>query len=209
MKVLITAATQYEIGLFDPPAIEHDILITGVGSVATLYHLQKRIHQVDYDLIIQAGFAGTFSNNLNLGQTVIVTHDTFGDLGAEEDDQYQTLFDMGLADKNEFPFTNGWLVNNNGIIDASACKKVTAITVNKVSDAALLKQQRSNTFNADVETMEGAAFHYICLQENVPFVQIRTITNVVGVRNKTKWLLNESIENLATALTNFVNNLKG
>ena len=209
MKVLITAATQYEIGLFDPPAIEHDILITGVGSVATLYHLQKRIHQVDYDLIIQAGFAGTFSNNLDLGQTVIVTHDTFGDLGAEEDDQYQTLFDMGLADKNEFPFTNGWLINNNGIIDASACKKVTAITVNKVSDAALLKQQRINTFNADVETMEGAAFHYICLQENVPFVQIRTITNIVGVRDKTKWLLNESIENLATALTNFVNNLKG
>ena len=209
MKVLITSATQYELGMFASAAVEHDILITGVGSVATLYHLQKRIHQVDYDLVIQAGFAGTFNNDLHLGETVIVTHDTFGDLGAEENDEYQTLFDMGLADKNEFPFTNGWLVNNNDMINASTCKKVKAITVNKVSDAALLKQQRSNTFNADVETMEGAAFHYICLQENIPFVQIRTISNIVGVRDKTKWLLNESIENLATVLTDFVNNLKG
>ena len=209
MKVLITSATQDEIGMFASAAVEHDILITGVGSVATLYHLQKRIHQVDYDLVIQAGFAGTFNNDLHLGETVIVTHDTFGDLGAEENDEYQTLFDMGLADKNEFPFTNGWLVNNNDMINASTCKKVKAITVNKVSDAALLKQQRSNTFNADVETMEGAAFHYICLQENIPFVQIRTISNIVGVRDKTKWLLNESIENLATVLTDFVNNLKG
>jgi futalosine hydrolase len=42
---------------------------------------------------------------------------------------------------------------------------VKAITVNKVSDSGLLKQQFIKQFNADIESMEGAALHYTCLQE--------------------------------------------
>ena len=44
--------------------------------------------------------------------------------------------------------------------------------------------------------MEGAAFHYVCLQENIPFVQLRAISNFVGERDKSKWLMKEAIENL-------------
>ena len=209
MKLLITAATQNEIPLFCSPDNDTDILITGVGIVSTLYHLQKRIRQIDYDMIIQAGFAGRFTAGINLGETVIVAQDTFGDLGAEENNNYKTIFEMGLADKDEFPFSNGWLVNKSDWLDASRYKKVNAVTINKVSDSILLKQQRENTFRPHIETMEGAALHYLCLQENIPFLQIRTITNDVGERDKTKWLLQEAVENLNTGLYGMINKLKG
>ncbi len=50
--------------------------------------------------------------------------------------------------------------------------------------------------------MEGAALHYVCLQEQIPFVQIRSVSNYVGERDKTKWKMKEAIENLNTELYN-------
>ena len=208
MKLLITAATKNEIPLFSSPDKDTDILITGVGMVATLFHLQKRIHQMDYDMIIQAGFAGSFTDEIKPGETVIVQQDTFGDLGAEENNKYQTIFDMHLADKDEFPFTNGWLVNNYGLAGSFTHKKVKGITVNKLTDSLSLTQQREEIFQPGIETMEGAALHYICLQENIPFLQLRAISNRVGERDKTKWVLAAATENLDIALNGLLKKLK-
>lgn len=209
MRLLITAATQDEIQLFSPKEEHTDVLITGVGIPATLYHLQKRLQQLDYDMIVQAGFAGSFSDELKPGEIVLVREDCFGDLGAEEQDNYSTVFDMGFAGKDEFPFTNGWLLNSNKWLEQLPFKKVKAVSVNKVSDSPSLKAQREKSFDPGIETMEGAALHYVCLQENIPFLQLRVISNMVGVRDKTKWKMKESVENLAGALVMLVSKISG
>jgi futalosine hydrolase len=48
--------------------------------------------------------------------------------------------------------------------------------------------------------MEGAALHYVCLMEKIPFIQIRTVSNVTGDRDKNKWKLKEARENLHESL---------
>ncbi len=207
MKLLITAATNDEIALFTAENKDADVLITGVGVPSTLYHLQKRFQQIDYDLVILAGFAGSFTDELLLGGTVLVNKDAFGDVGMEEKQIFQPVFDTALADKNGFPFKNGWLINDNELLEKLPYKKVNAITVNTVSDSTLLKQQRQNVFHPQIETMEGAVLHYICLQEKIPFLQIRTISNFVGERDKAKWKLKESVENLSQELTTLIEQL--
>ena len=199
MQILLIAATEMEIPQ-RIPGDNIDVLITGVGIPATIYHLQKRLHQIDYDLVIQAGVAGSFGKEPALEETVLVQQDAFGDLGTEKEEEYCTLFDAGLADKNESPFAEGWLVNNNELLDAFPYKKVKAVTVNKVSDDRLLRRQLEASFHPHIETMEGAALHYVCLQEQIPFLQIRTISNCMGERLKSKWKLEEAIKNLNTAL---------
>jgi futalosine hydrolase len=42
--------------------------------------------------------------------------------------------------------------------------------------------------------MEGAALHYACILEGVPFIQIRGISNKVGERDKTKWKIPAAIQ---------------
>jgi futalosine hydrolase len=205
MQILLTAATAEEIEPFTTVTSQVDILITGVGVPATLYHLQKRIHQLDYDFIIQAGIAGSFNDDIELGKTVLVQQDCFADLGFEEKEKYTPVYNTAFADKNEFPFVNGFLINTNLALQKSNLKKVSAITVNKVSDSKLQKQQFISTFNADIESMEGAALHYVCLQEQIPFLQIRSISNHVGERDKTKWKMKEAIENLNRELATLVN----
>lgn len=204
MQILLIAATAKEIEQQLSVPGGTDMLVTGVGIPSTLYHLQKRLQQINYDLVIQAGIAGSFTKETVLGETVLVQQDSFGDLGTEKEEEFCTLFDANLADKNESPFTEGWLVNNNKWLEASALKKVKAVTVNKVSDDKLLKRQLEYSFHPDIETMEGAALHYVCLQENIPFLQIRTISNCVGERNKKNWKLEEAIKNLHTELANLI-----
>ena len=52
--------------------------------------------------------------------------------------------------------------------------------------------------------MEGAALHYVCLMEKIPFLQIRSISNYVGERNKRNWNMKEAIANLNKKLIEFV-----
>ena len=207
MQILLIAATAKEIEPFRTVNPDFDILITGVGVPATTYHLQKRLLQVGYDLVIQAGIAGTFNKDIELGQTVLVKQDCFGDLGIEEKENFSSLFENGFADSNEFPFENGWLINTNEVLNQYSLLPVKAVTVNKVSDSILQKQQLIKQFNADIESMEGAALHYVCLQENIPFIQIRSISNYVGERDKTSWKMQEAIENLHIELQNLINEL--
>jgi len=207
MQILLIAATATEIEPSTAANSRVDVLITGVGVPSTIYHLQKRIHQMDYDFIIQAGIAGCFSNEMTLGQVVIVKQDCFADLGIEEKGIYTPVFNTAFADKDKFPFADGWLVNSNEALSKNNLPKVKALTINKVSDSELQKQQFLQTFNADIETMEGAALHYVCLQENIPFLQIRSISNHVGERNKTKWKIKEAIENLNKELEVLINKL--
>ena len=207
MQILLVAATELEIAPFLAANNDIKVLITGVGMPSTLYNLQKHMHKNKYDLIIQAGIAGSFSNALQLGQTVLVKQDCFADLGFEEKQNYTPLFETGFSNKNEFPFTKGWLVNNNDSFFTFDLPTAKAITVNKVSDSLLQKQQFIENFDAAIETMEGAALHYVCLQENIPFLQIRTISNYVGERDKTKWKMQEAITNLNEALLNLINKI--
>jgi len=207
MQILLLAATEQEIGPFTEANAGIDVLVSGVGLPATMYHLQKRMQQLDYDLIIQAGIAGSFNREIELGQTVWVSQDTFGDLGTEEKENFSSIFDMGLAEKNEFPFTDGWLVNNSEFTKKINLNPVTAVTVNKVTDSKLQEQQIIKRFDPGIESMEGAALHYVCLQENIPFVQVRGVSNFVGERDKSKWKIKETIVNLNKELLKLINAL--
>lgn len=196
MQILLAAATELEIAPFIKNNLLADILVTGVGAPATIYHLTKRIQLIDYDLVIQAGIAGSFLSGMELGKVVMVNADTFADVGIKTNDGFSTIFEEGLADANHLPYINGWLVNTNPFLKTMGYEKVKAITVNTVTDDKDHIIQLSSKYNAAIETMEGAALHYVCLQEEVPFLQIRCISNYIGERDKSKWKMKASIENL-------------
>lgn len=207
MKVLLVSATEFEIASYFKQKDTIDVLLTGVGMPIALYHLQKKITENKYNLVIQVGLAGAFTTKFELGETVFVKQDTFGDLGIEEKERFTPIFETDLFNKNEFPFENGWLVNKNKILQQSTLEVVKAVTINKVTDKGSIKQQLIDSFNPDIETMEGAALHYVCLHQNIPFIQLRAISNYVGERDKTKWKIDLAISNLHNELIKLLKQL--
>lgn len=196
MQILLAAATEMEITPFIQDHPSADILVTGVGAPATIYHLTKRIQLIDYDLVIQAGIAGSFIPGMELGKVVTVNADTFGDIGIKTKNGLSTIFEEGLADPDHLPYINGWLVNTDPLLKVAGYEQVNGITVNTVTDDKDQISGLSAKYKAQIETMEGAALHYVCLQEEVPFLQIRAISNYIGERDKSNWKMKLAIENL-------------
>jgi len=217
MKILIVAASYLEIKelllFFDFKKIDEniysvkdrhkeiDILISGIGIAFTTYTLTKKIIEKKYDLVINIGIAGSFKKNINIGDVVIVKNEQFGDLGIEDKNNFQTLFEIGLISMNKKPFESCKLLYKNiDIQSITKLQKVKAVTVNTVSGNELSIEKLNKKFNADIETMEGAAFFYVCLMENVKFVQIRAISNYVEERNKANWNIPLAISNLTATV---------
>jgi futalosine hydrolase len=207
MTILVVAATEMEIAPFIAQNNEAEILITGVGAPACMYALTKKLSQQKYDLVIQAGIAGTFKNHFALGETYMAKTDLFADLGIQEGNNFYTLFDRGFLQPDLLPYTKAQLVNT--IENYFNLKPASAITINTVSDSLAQTELYKKKYDADIESMEGAAFHYVCIQENVSFLQIRSISNFVGERVKTNWKMKESIESLNENLIRIIHEFRG
>jgi len=204
MKLLVVAATEMEIAPFRNAAgTRADILITGVGMTATTYALTKHLQSNKYDFIIQAGVGGSFDRNIPLGEVVFITSDTYGDLGAEDHEEYIDIFDLGLLGADEGPHAARMLKTPmQAIHDRISLRQESGITVNSVSgNERTITRRQAN--NCAIESMEGAAFHYVCLMENVAFAQVRGISNYVTPRDKSQWKMKDAIINLNNWLIDF------
>ena len=174
-----------------------DILITGIGIAFTIYALTKALNQKKYDFVLNMGIAGSISHKFQIGDVVQVISEEFADLGIRSKNSFSTLFEMGFVDKNNFPFINACLTStifeNNWFTDL---KQVNGLTVNTASGNKKEIEKLKERFKADIESMEGAAFFYVCLMEKIPFAEIRSISNFVEERNKANWDIPLAINNL-------------
>lgn len=213
MEVLLVSATPFEIapllahleqnfarhgeGVFQEKNLRVRVLITGVGMVSTAFHLGQLLAQHKPNLALNVGIAGALDRRLDLGDVVCVSTERFADLGVEEaDGQFTDLFALGLLAPDQPPFLSGAL-HSPGAGDVRFLPSAQGLTVNRVhGSAASIAVLRQRYPNAQVESMEGAAFFYACLLAEVPFLQIRSVSNYVEPRNRAGWNIPLAIENL-------------
>lgn len=211
MKVLIVAATEAEImpliSRKNSPVKQVEVLITGAGMVATAFSLTKHLQSNKYDFVLQAGICGCFDTNFSLGDLLFVSSDQYGDLGAEDHNNYLDIFELGLLEKNVAPYTDGKLHTPLlQVHDSILLPHVSGLTVNSVSGNEQTIKRRSEKYQCTTESMEGAAFHYVCLQERIPFAQVRAVSNYIIPRDKSQWKIKEAIINLNDWLIGFLKN---
>jgi len=210
MNILIVSATSLEITPFlkeikaetDGSIISShsynghtiDILFTGVGMAQTAFYLGKYLSG-KYDLAINAGICGSFNRSLKLGDVVCINEDYFSDLGAEDDEKFLSVLELNLPGayyvKNENLFTNDLLQN---------AKQVRGVTVNTTHGNEISIKKLCSRIQADIESMEGAAFLWACNQTKTKCVQIRSVSNYVEKRDKSKWEIGLAVKNLNEVL---------
>lgn len=199
MHVLIIAATEDEIAplLRDLGAkwadnntmsykrgeLQVDILISGVGMVRTAYALGKAFTHRKPDLCINAGIAGAFEGKFQVGEVVHVTQDTFSEMGAtDQAGDFIDLSEMGLHEDIANPDLNNYAAARFDFLP-----KAKGITVNTVHGDPQSIMQMQRRYDPDVETMESAAVFYACIKEDVSFLCLRAISNIVKPRDKSEW----------------------
>jgi futalosine hydrolase len=199
MKVLITAATSMELAslqeqLTDNSKLSIQYSVTGVGAISTVYHLMELLKKEKFELIIQVGIAGSFDHGLSLGTAVNIEKEVLAEMGVQENNEYKDIFRLNLADLNERPFTDGALFNTNQhLLSKTGLINTTGVTNNTISTDEMIIDRYKKKYMASIESMEGAAFHYVGIMQSIPFIQIRGISNYVGERNKQQWKIKEAL----------------
>ncbi len=219
MRMLIVAATAVEAGSLGarlgagrerhPRLIEYayaghevHVLVTGVGMVATAAWCSRALLETTYDVALNIGLCGSFDRSLTPGTVVHIVADRLAELGAEDGERFLPIEELGLLEAGEAPFSRPELVNETPPANAALGRlpKVNGITVNTVHGAEGSIDAVVARFKPQVESMEGAAFMYACLAQEVPFAQVRAVSNVVERRDRARWKVSEAIHTLGAAV---------
>jgi futalosine hydrolase len=216
LKILLVTATQAEAdtlkiiqGIKENPegfsfgTSEINLLVTGVGSVATAWAITKLIASGSKpDLALNAGIAGSYSDELVPGEVVVPVSDCFADAGVDTGRDFLTLAEAGLEDPDAFPFRSGRMISDNRFVSRAVelLRPVSAVTVNTATGSPVNIKMILKRYHPDIETMEGAAFFYVCSKENIPFLALRAISNRVEPRDKAGWYIPLALKNLSEKL---------
>ena len=208
MRILVTAAEQQEIDCalkaYDnvkeslPSDVQIDFTLTGIGITCACYTVTKgiytgRLEGNPYNLIINIGIAGSYDlEQFPIGSAAIIDREYFGDLGFDSEEGFEDLFKYGIWEKDQFPYTNGALARKvtpyKNIEEAlSRYSSGAGLTVQTVTGKESKVKELANMFSPMIESMEGAAVYYAALMEDVPFFELRTVSNAVGERDTKKW----------------------
>lgn len=216
MKILLACATNNELnaiagnlpnsdkeGLY---TIENHLIepfVHGIGIYASIFHLTEKLCTEPYDLILHCGIAGSYQENLPPGEVVMVKHEMFGDNLYITNEFSRTHFEHGLLRHDAPPFIDGTLENTCPYPGhfTYGVKGLTLNQINRTEDFLALIRRK---FQPDIETMEGAAVFYVCLKQQQPFIEIRSISNYVEEYDHQHWQIDQALEALNKTTLDYI-----
>jgi futalosine hydrolase len=194
-----TVSGQDEVG---PPSRTNVLtLVSGIGeaaaaaATATACALDPSI-----GLVVSAGIAGGFSTRVPVGGTVIADRIVAADLGAEEPG----------SPGARIPLTA--LGYEGGVLEADAevVRRAAAFTSAEVGTVLTVSTVTASIERIDdfirthpealAEAMEGHGVAVAAVAHALPFMELRTISNPVGVRDPGDWDIAGALDALADAM---------
>lgn len=155
---------------------EYVLVKCGIGKVNAARVTQILTDTFDLEYIINLGSAGGLNKNLKIGDIVIgsklIQHD----------------FDVRAfgREKGEIPDIGKIIESNKELIEK--CKQIKIDNINIMEGTIVsgdifctdvkIKENLVKEFNADCTEMEGAAIAQTCFLNKIPFVVIRSISDI-------------------------------
>lgn len=182
------------------------LLVTGVGPVSAAAHLGLALGRENPSGVLCLGVAGTFDPRVaSIGDAAVLNQAVFADYG---------LFGENGVDPRGIGLPQGFLggqpVFDRLGLDPDAASERLALSVpddwprlcGLTVSAASGTSARATAMarhGAILESMEGFALAYAAAQAGVPFLEVRTVSNLVGSRAAHDWDLDGALDALAAA----------
>ncbi len=176
MRLLVCAATAWELSAWGDALEGVSLRVSGVGAPATFAAFPT---PPDADLIVNIGIAGAYpGSGLSIGDIVIGESEVWGDLGfaLPEPPYFRPIQQSEFGAFYTEPVA---LFAPTGLGGARG----RGCTVHTCTGTDLQGAQRRELFQADFETMEGAAIAQLGMQWKLPVCEIRAISNYAAKRD--------------------------
>ncbi len=187
--------------VFDMRELSTDMLICGPGLPACMMQLTQHLHKYNhYQMLVMAGIAGSYTDKLRPGEIVCVEMEKTADIGYIKDKKFHPLTSL---DEWKKYYNKGVFINPyQNLIHETGLKNVISNTVN------INNLDIPGIPESDIENMEGAGFFMIAHDNDIPFLEIRAISNMVRERNKITWKIDAALKNLHAFLNDYLKSKK-
>jgi futalosine hydrolase len=179
-----------------------DIKLAGVGPISAAIQTTKSLAAGEYDLVINMGIAGGFADKAEVGSLVIANEIVSGDLGAESPEGFITLDELGFGASTRFK-TEGDLVEIllEAIKGAGVSVRIgNILTLSTVTGTAKTTSElQLREPGASAEAMEGYGVAMAAKEFGVPVLEIRSISNPIGPRDRSAWRIKDALDTLESA----------
>ncbi|OQY22087.1 MAG: futalosine hydrolase [Desulfobacteraceae bacterium 4572_35.2] len=178
------------------------IACCGIGKAAAAAATVLLINKFTLSHVLMVGCAGAYlEGGLTVGDIAIASDEIMGDEGVLTSNGFLDMEQLGFAIVqcgeqrffNRFPTTDTMVERFNAVLTPYAqqhslqCKTGSFVTVSTCSGTALIGQQLYQRTQGIIENMEGAAVAQMCAQYQIPFSELRVISNMVEDRNMDQW----------------------
>ncbi|MGW6296823.1 futalosine hydrolase [Streptomyces sp. NPDC055058] len=176
-----------------------DLLTGGVGpaasAAATGAALTAAAREDPYDLVICAGIAGGFDPIAPAGSVVVADRVIAADLGCETPDGFLSADSLGFGVTEHAcpPDLSAAVARVLGAVHAPV---LTVSTVTGTAERARALQRRHA---AAAEAMEGFGAAEAAALHGIPLLEVRTVSNTVGPRDRAAWRVPDALAALRDA----------
>lgn len=186
------------------------LVATGIGAVNTAHALTCVLQARRPAWVLQVGIGGGYpESGLGIGDLALASEECYGDLGVKTGAGWQgaELIGIPVLEQervyfNRFPLDAEWVRKAAEILPAA--KVGPFVTVQECSGTDELGVERGRRFAGVCENMEGAAVAHLCALYEIPFVEVRAISNIVEARDRDKWDLPLALERAQAAALQLV-----
>lgn len=176
---------------------------SGVGKVNSARVAQIITDKFDLSFIINIGSAGGLNEGLNIGDIVLgqtlVQHDFDVTAFGREKGFIPETGKFFESDKNLLQKCKNIKIDNQKIVVGTIASGDMFLT-----DSAL-KEKIKQDFNATCVEMEGAAIAQVCALNKIPFIVIRSISDIPNGKNEIDF--NEYLELASKNCAKFISEL--
>ena len=150
-----------------------------------------------YTAVISAGIAGGFAERVDVGATVLATATVAADLGAETADGFLSIDELDFGQSTMECDIELLSALRETFPDAVVGAVLTVSTVTGTAEREVVLRERHP--DAVAEAMEGFGVATAAHEAGVAFVELRTISNSIGPRNRAAWRIAEALAALQRA----------
>ncbi|MEJ8548528.1 futalosine hydrolase [Brevibacillus borstelensis] len=180
-----------------------DVLVGGVGSVSAAASTARKLatSKPGYSLVICAGIAGGFVGQAEVGSLVVATDMIAADLGAETPDGFCSVDELGFGSARvpvDFERASR-LTEALRAAGLPVCKGPVLTLSTVTGTAATASELKTRVPGAAAEAMEGYGVAIAAKDAGLPVMEIRSISNAVGPRDKAAWRIKEALASLEAA----------
>jgi futalosine hydrolase len=192
---------------------------TGIGAVNTAHALATYFAtRSKPSLVIQTGIAGAYvPAGLPVGAVVLADIEIYGDLGVLTVEGWKPMEAIGIpvvaardgqpARFNYFPLDGKLVTRASEIGGTLIARTGPFLTLSVVTGVRTIGDEMHARFGALCESMEGAAAAHVCALHDVPFLEVRGISNLVEDRDRSKWRVQEAAQAAQAVVLKLAENL--